>query len=42
MAQNMMNSAHKTTNKNYRDHYDETFGKAKKNESKDRKSSEKD
>ena len=30
MALNLMNSAHKTTNENYRKHYDETFAKKKK------------
>jgi len=30
VALNLMNSAHKTTNENYRKHYDETFAKKKK------------
>ena len=29
VALNLMNSAHKTTNDNYRKHYDETFKKKK-------------
>lgn len=40
MAENMMNSAHKTTNKAYRDNYDETFRKNKKR--KDKKDPKKD
>ena len=27
MAENMYNSDHKATNKDYRDHYEDTFGK---------------
>lgn len=30
MGENLMNSAHKATNKNYRDHYDDIFRKDKK------------
>lgn len=29
MGENLMNSAHKATNKNYRDHYDNIFRKDK-------------
>jgi len=32
MGENLMNSAHKATNKNYRDHYDDIFRKDQKEE----------
>ena len=38
----MMNSEHKTTSKNYRDHYDEIFRKDQKDEQKNRKNPDKD
>lgn len=38
MALNLMNSAHKTTNENYRKHYDETFAKKKKGKKDENKS----
>ena len=40
MAENMMTSAHKAVNQNYRDNYDETFRKDKKR--KDKKDPKKD
>jgi hypothetical protein len=35
MTENLMNSAHKATNKNYRDHYDDIFRKDKKEKEKE-------
>lgn len=42
MAENLMNSAHKATNKKYRDRYDEIFRKDKKDKRKDKQDSDKD
>jgi hypothetical protein len=41
-GENMMNKAHKATNKNYRDHYDETFSKKKEKKSEDDSNKAKD
>jgi len=37
-----MNSAHKTTNKNYRDHYDENFRKEKEDNTKEKEDNTKE